>query len=178
MIKMEQPNLDQMWETWVRIEPKAGSTLKTLQDTIRNKIYPLVSSMKKKKIINWYHFLLHPYPRDPNNGYFHIRFSVIGNIKRAEDLGLPEYCVSTMKINPIRDITGVNRVLLKNEKIEEAWRIIGEQAEWIIKLVNIHREDIEGIPIDQFVQFMHFFMNMMGLGHQAKILVGSRVLFF
>jgi hypothetical protein len=174
---MEKPNLDQMWETWVKIGPKVGSTLKMLQDTIRNKIYPLVSTLKKRKIINWYHFLLHPYPRDPNNGYFHIRFSVIGNIKKAEDLGLPEYCVSTKKISPIRDISGINRALLINEEIEEAWRVIGEQAEWIIKLVNIHRED-EGIPIDQFVQFMHLFMNMMGLGHQAKILVGSKVFSF
>ena len=175
---MEKPVLDQMWETWVRIGPRAGLTLKMLQDTIRNRICPVVSHLEKKKVINWYHFLLHDYPRDPSNRYFHIRFSVIGNIKRAEDLGLPEYCVSTEKIAPIRNIDGINRALLKNEEIEEAWRIIGEQSEWIINLVNIHREDIEGIPIGQFVQFMHFFMNMMGLGGKARISLGSRAWVF
>jgi len=172
---MEKPNLNQMWETWVRIGPKARLTFKMLQETIRKKIYPLVSNLKNKKVINWYHFLLHDYPRDPSNRYFHIRFSVIGNIKRAEELGLPEYCVPPEKIDPpLRNIDGINRALLIDEEIEEAWRIIGEQSELIINLVNIHREDLGWMPIGQFLQFMHYFMNMMGLGGKEKLLFSSR----
>ena len=167
---MEKPNLNQMWETWVKIGPKANSTLKTFQDAIRNKIYPMVSSLMNKDIINWYHFLHHSYPRDPNNLYFHIRFSAMRNIKKVDDFNLPEYCVSTEKIEPIKNISGISKALLKDEEIEEAWRIIGEQSEWIINLINIHKEDIGWIPINQFVQFMHFFMNMMGLGHRATII--------
>lgn len=167
---MEKPNLNQMWETWVKIGPRASLTPKLLQSEIRNKISPMISRLKNKKIINWYHFLCHPYPKEPNNGYFHIRFSVIRNIERVDALNLPEYCVSTKKIGPLRKIVGIDKVLLKNEEIEEAWRIIGEQSEWIINLINIHKEDVGWVPITQFVQFMHFFMNMMGLGHRATII--------
>jgi len=166
---MEKPKLDQMWETWIKIGPKTGLTHKMFQDTIRNKIYPMVSRLKKQKIINWYQFLFHPYPPDQNNGYFHIRFSVLRDIEKIEDLNLPEYCVSPKKIHVSTDISGINKALLKNEEIEEAWRMIGEQSEWIINLINIHKEETGWIPIDQFVQFMHFFMNMMGLGMTAKI---------
>jgi len=122
-----------------------------------------------EETINWYHFLIHDYPRDPANWYFHIRFSVIGDIEKLDDLNLPKYCVSPEEIRPLRNIAGINKALLRNEEIEEAWKIIGEQSEWIVNLINIHKEDIGWIPIDQFVQFMHFFMNMMGLGHPAKI---------
>lgn len=175
---MEKPNLDQMWETWVRIGPRGNLTLKMFQDAIRNKIYPMVSRLKKEKKINWYHFLFHNYPRDPNNGYFHIRFSVMRNINKVDDLNLPKYCFSPKKVDPIRNIDGINKALLKNEEIAEAWRIIGEQSEWIINLINIHKEDIGWIPIDQIVQFMHFFMNMMGLGRSAKISIQGRTYTF
>ena len=74
-----------------------------------------------------------------------------------------------VKVGLVENIAGINKSLLKNEEIEEAWRIIGEQSEWIINLVNIHKEDIGWVPITQFVQFMHFFMNMMGLGHRAAL---------
>ena len=166
---MEKPDLDRMWETWVRIGRKPSLPPKMVQDAIRNRIYPLVSRLMNEGTINWYHFLLHDYPRDRANWYFHIRFSVMPDIKKVDDLNLPEYCVPPEKIDPIRNIAGINKALLENEEIEEAWRIIGEQSEWIINLVNIHKEDIGWIPIDQFVQFMHFFMNMMGLAYRAKI---------
>ena len=167
---MEKPDLDKMWETWIRLGPLTGLTAKLIQDAIRDKIYPTVSRLKNEGKIKWYHFLLHPCPRNPNNGCFHIRFSVREDVKTVEDLNLLEYCVWTKKVDPpLRNISGINKALLKNEEIEEAWRIIGEQSEWIINLINIHKEGSGWIPVDQFVQFMHFFTNMMGLGFRAKI---------
>lgn len=166
---MEKPDLSRMWETWVRVGPNSGLTHRMLQDSIRNKIHPMVSRLQEQGTINWYHFLLHPYPKDPANAYFHVRFSIKKDIETVDDLNLPEYCVPPEKTGPLRNIAGINRALLRNEEIEEAWRIIGEQSEWIINLINIHKEDAGWISIDQFVQFMHFFMNMMGLGHRAKI---------
>jgi len=166
---MEKPDLNKMWETWISIGPKSSLTHKKIQDAIRNKIHPMVSSLMTEGTINWYHFLFHPYLRDPNNAYFHIRFSVVGDIEKADDLNLPRYCVAPERLNPIRTIAGINEALLKDEEIEEAWRIIGEQSEWIINLINIHKENIGWIPIDQFVQFLHYFTNMLGLGHLSKI---------
>jgi len=161
-----------MWETWIKIGPGNSLTSDMFQESIRNKIYPMVSDLENRKVINWYHFLFHPYPQDPNNGYFHLRFSVSENIKEVDDIELPPYCVSTKKIDPIRDIGGINKTLIRNEEIEEAWRLIGKQSEWVIDLVRVHKEEI---PIAQFVQFMHFFMNMMSLGHRSKLTNGSTV---
>jgi hypothetical protein len=68
---MEKPNLDRMWETWIKIGPVNSLTSNMFQESIRNKIYPMVSDLENRIIINWYHFLFHSYPQDPNNGYFH-----------------------------------------------------------------------------------------------------------
>jgi len=155
-----------MWHTWVKIGLWKNLTRKMLQDTIRCKIYPTFPSLKVNDIINWYHFFLHPYPKDKTNAYFHVRFSTTKDIMKSDNLNLPEYCVSPEKISPIQEITGINKALIKDEEIEEAWRIIGEQSEWIINLINIHKENVE-IPIEQITQFMHFYLNMLGLGMQA-----------
>jgi len=164
---VERPNLDRMWETWIQIGPREGLTINMLHESVRNKIHPMISDLESRKVVNWYHFLFHPYPSDPNNAYFHVRFSVLENIDKVDDMGLPSYCVSTQKIGPIRDIAGIDRTLIE---IEEAWRLIGKQSEWVIDFVRVHNE---GIPIAQFLQFMHFFMNMMGLGHRAILMDGS-----
>jgi hypothetical protein len=62
------------------------------------------------------------------------------DLKRPEDLGLPDYCVGTEKIEPTMDIQGIDKALLKGERIEEAWRLIGEQSEWVIRLLDSHGE--------------------------------------
>lgn len=129
----------------------------------------MVSDLENRKIINWYHFLFHHYPQDPNNGYFHVRFSALEDIKKVDDMRLPSYCVSTQKIGPVKDISGINKTLIRNEEIEEAWRLIGKQSEWVLDLVRAHKE---AIPIAQFVQFMHFFMNMMCLRNKSVLTNG------
>ena len=39
-------------------------------------------------------------------------------------------------------------------------------AEWVLNMIKIHNQD--QIPYSQIIQFMHFFMNMYGLGFQSK----------
>jgi len=48
-----------------------------LHESVRNKIHPMISDLESRRVVNWYHFLFHPYPPDPNNAYFHVRFSVL-----------------------------------------------------------------------------------------------------
>jgi len=57
---------------------------------------------------------------------------------------------------------------LKNQKIEEAWRIMGEQSEWLLNMLNNHKVDVE-IPIGQVEQFLHFYSNMTGLSKRARV---------
>jgi len=69
----------------------------------------------------------------------------------------------TRKTGRIESITGIDKSLLKEERIEEAWRVIGEQSEWAIDLLNTYKEDVQ-IPLSQIMQFLHYFFNMMQLG--------------
>ena len=59
----------------------------------------------------------------------------------------------------IESIAGIDKSLLKNEEIEEAWRMIGKQSEWFLEMLNIHKEDVD-IPPQQIAQFLHFYVNM------------------
>jgi len=163
---MKKPDLERMWETWIKIGPKRGLTQKNIQDTIRTKIGTLFPHLLIEGKITWYHFLMHPYREDPTNIYFHIRYSPTDAMTEDD---LSDYCVPPKKISLKRHIAGINRSIIKNDEIEEAWRIIGEQSEWIINLIDIHKENSGWIPIDQIVQFMHYYFNMLGLGHRGKI---------
>ena len=143
---MDKPDLNRLWHTYIKIGPSRNLTLKMIQDTIRLKICPLVLDLMNNDKINWYHFLIHPHPKDKENFYFHIRFSATSKIKKSDDLNLPSYCDLTEKVAPINNISGIDKNLLANEKIEEAWRIIGEQSEWTINMVNAHKD--VGIPVE------------------------------
>jgi len=48
---------------------------------------------------------------------------------------------------------------LKDESIEEVWRIIGEQSEWLLYMLDIFK-DIINIPLQYVGQLLHYFSNM------------------
>ena len=154
-----------MWRTWIKIEIVNQSPFKSFQDTIRMKIYPLLQ-LQKNGQINWFYFLFHPKPDDPTNFYFDIVFTTD---KVNPNSFLPEYCISTEKINPLNSIYGIDVGLLKDADIGEAWKIIGEQSEFIINFVRSHKADTE-IHARQIAQFMHFFMNPLGYGMKSIFL--------
>lgn len=55
--------------------------------------------------------------------------------------------------------------------IAESWKLMGEQSEWVLTVLKGHEENAQ-IPVNQLVQFMHFFMNMLGLGGQSILFLG------
>lgn len=72
---MRKPDVSKTWyETYVEIGSLNRLTLKMFQDAIRTKICH-ISELLKTGEIDWYQFLFHENPRDPNNAYFHIRFT-------------------------------------------------------------------------------------------------------
>lgn len=163
---MKKPDLDQLWETFIKIPTEDDTiNLNNIYNTIRSKIYPMISRLRNSGILNWYCFLIHnrhsgvPTSEDDDNPYFHIRLELEKNINPNDFL--PSYCVMTRMIRrkQVESIAGIDKSLLKNEEIEEAWRIIGEQSEWLFELFNIYREDAE-IPPEQIGQFLHFYANM------------------
>jgi len=182
-IKVEKPDLEQMWETFIKIpdlfqmwlafeknptEDKIAKINNCVCNMIRFKIYPLISLLRNNGVIDWYCFLIHdrnygvPTSEDDNNLYFHIRFEVKKDVNLNQFLiSLPNYCVMTRRISPrmVESINGIDKALLKNEEIEEAWRIIGEQSEWLLNMLNTHKEDVD-IPFKQVAQFLHYYFNM------------------
>ena len=163
---MEKPDLNQMWETFIRIGEMPFIDISKIIRMIRFQIDAMISHLIRDGTINWYCFLIHgknsvPTTKDDNNAYFHIRVSVKNNTEPS----FPDYCVMTRKIERdwVKSISGIDKSLLENEEIEEAWRIIGEQSEWLLKMLNIHKEDVE-VPPRQIGQFYHFFANMAQIG--------------
>ena len=168
-MEMQQPDLNKMWETFVRIgipdyaSPKPFLDFFNLIQIIRSKIYPMISRLQNDGVINWYCFLVHdrksgvPTTEDDYNCYFHIRVSLRNDVEPS----FPNYCVMTRKIKRewVESISGIDKSLLKNEEIEEAWRIIGEQSEWLLGLLNIYKDELD-IPPQQIKQFFHYFFNI------------------
>jgi len=161
---MQKPDLNKMWRTWVKAGLRSELTHKTLQDTIRHKMHN-ISQLQETGEITWYYFLFHNKPDDMANGYFDILFTTDrGNPSEF----LPEYCLHTEKSPPKSEISGIDETILEENDIAEAWRIIGEQSEFIIHLVRAHTENSE-IHLQQIAQFMHYFMNALGLGSKSVL---------
>jgi len=165
---LKSPNLDRIWETFIKIPSQRTPqgriiNLKVLYDVVRFKIYPLTTQLK------WYCFLVHnresgvPTTEYDNNFYYHIRFE-LDNEEFLESL--PKYCVMTREASyddvrriSIRKGVFFDTSKLKNEKIEEVWRIIGEQSEWFIGTLNTFKEN-QSVPPALVSPFFHYFANM------------------
>ncbi|MCW4037494.1 MAG: hypothetical protein NWF13_02030 [Candidatus Bathyarchaeota archaeon] len=159
---MEKPDLNKMWRTWVKIGFRHQLTYKMAQDTIRNKMYYILQ-LQKMGEISWFYFLFHNKRDDPVNTHFDLVFT---SDKEDPSEFLPEYCIDTKKIPPMKKISGIDMSLLKDEDIAEAWKIIGEQSVFIIELIRTHKANVESTQL-QIAQFMHYFMNSLLLGHKS-----------
>ena len=53
----------------------------------------------------------------------------------------------------------VDTSLFKTEEIEEAWRVIGEQSEWLLNTLNIYKENARITPV-QILPFLRYSANM------------------
>lgn len=154
-----------MWQTCINICPSNQFTTRIVQDTIRYEMSK-ISDLHKNGEVNWYYFTI---KGDNQNLYFDIRFTTD---KNNPNEFLPKSCINTRKIPPDRKISDVEIALLLNEDATEGWRIVGDQSEFVIRLVRAHKEEIE-IPNDQIMQFIHFFMNPLGLGQQSVFFNGN-----
>lgn len=180
-LKMEEPNLDRMWEAFMRIGLPESVSLEIVYEQIRTKLRPLFAELQNEEVIEWYSFLIHnrehgvPTTEDDRNFYFHIRFGLREGVdeKRLEkSLSAKDFLkMRRRKIRPTRPtkIQGIDESLMRNQRIEPAWRVLGEQAEWFVNMLGSHMDDIN-IPKAQVEQFLHFYSNMSGLSKWRKIL--------
>ena len=92
--RLENPDLNKMWRTWIKVGLTNEISYKLLQDVIRHKMYN-ISKLKKTGKINWYYFLYHNKPDDQTNGYYDVVFTTTSE---EPSKFLPEYCVDTKKL--------------------------------------------------------------------------------
>ena len=172
---MQKPNLDKMWETFIRMPVENNvTTVNAILDTLRFKIYPLVSHLCSNGVIDWYCFLIHdrnsgvPTPQDDNNAYFHIRVSLKEDVKPDSFLkSLTDYCIMTRQVNRdwVKEISVDNKgnlfdkSMLKSESIEDIWRIIGEQSELLLDMLSVYKDNVK-IPLQYIGLFFHYYFNM------------------
>src|SRR4030042_858184 len=148
-----------MWRTWIKVGPRNQYTPKLYQDKIRYQLVK-ISRLLETGELSWYYFLLHEKPEDPDSVYFDVVFTT--DLEDPKSF-LPEGFVDTLKIPPDKKISEVDTTLLVNEDPAIGWQIVGEQSEFIVKLVCSHKESVV-IPEQQITQFMNFFMNPLELG--------------
>lgn len=170
---MRKPNLNQMWETFIGLSPGEIESGKHIE-RMRTGIYPLVARLTDAGIIHWYCFLLHrksQVTKDENDTAvgFHLRLSLTKDSSLDEVCQLlPSYCEGTRKMSEY-GISGIDTSLLKEEDIAEAWRIIGEQSEWLLNTLNIYKEGTNIFP-EQIGQFLHYYFNM------TQLVVADRII--
>jgi len=168
---MQKPNLDRLWQVWIKIGILPNSIeerLRRATSIIKAQVTETVSILETKEMIDWYYFLIHKKEND-NNLYFHLLLSLKEGVNSEDFLmAIPSYCLEPKHLGREygESISEITKTQLKNDEIEEAWKLIGEQSEWMIHLVNAHKDG--EMAIKQVIQFMHFYMNMMGLGHLSK----------
>ena len=176
---MQRPKLNQMYETFIKIGLLSDVTPQDIFQIIKTKVHLAVEHLKKCEV-DWYCFLIHgrisgvPTAIDDDNAYFHIRFSLSkeGDSERALE-SLPDFSLMTRKIQQskveaisISSTIKYDTSLLKQEGIEEVWRIIGEQSEFFLRVFDSYKNNIS-IPIHEIWSFLHYFHNMVGLSVQC-----------
>lgn len=167
---MEKPDLDRLWETFVRFswdDLSSGGHI----GLIRDKVGYAISMLKARGNVGWYCFWIHdrdsgvPTSADDEYLYFHIRFELKKHVSPVDIL--PIYCVMTRKVErewveavSIDDKgTAFDLSLLKDASVEEVWRLIGEQTEWLLNLLNLFKDN-GNIPASHIKGFMNHFTDM------------------
>jgi hypothetical protein len=172
---MQKPTLDRMWETFLRLDvvptepPEAAGAIAMLRH-VREKLLPLVRQLERDAVIDWYCYVLHgrasgvPTTEDDQNVYIHLRVTTKSDVTESRFLAaLPSEWLMTRRIvaPECREISGLDRSVFREADIERAWWLIGEQAEWMLALIEQHDPGVEDLQLIQHTaQFLHYFANM------------------
>jgi hypothetical protein len=170
---LEKPNLGRLWETFIRFswdDLSSGGHV----GLIREKVGHTITMLKVKGDIGWYCFWIHdknsgvPTSPDDEYLYFHIRFELKKHVSPVDIL--PIYCVMTRKVEPewVKAVavddqgTPFDVSLLRDASVEEVWRLIGEQSEWLLHLLDSFK-DTATIPASHIRGFLNHFTDMTAL---------------
>lgn len=161
------PNLNCIVDTYFRVkDPNFDPYISQL----RTDLIPGIRKLQGDQLIIWYCFLMHGadqlaerVPKTDQNLYVHIRLGLKDGVDINEfKKQLPHNWEKPIKVQ-LAEISGLNDSRLKDKNWAYAWKLIGEASEWVVQLIENHRESIS---IRQVIQFLHFITNPLSIGNQ------------
>jgi hypothetical protein len=162
---MKKPDLSRIVETHILVEAcQQDDYLAQLRKDVLQHIRKLQSSGH----IGWFSFLLHPAKQvagcapEDETLVFHVRLEPSSDLTVEQLISLlPDHFRNPHSVT-LAQISGLNSAFLHRSDWAEAWRIVGESAEWVLELLETHADQL---PPQQTIQFLHFITNLLGLGN-------------
>jgi len=172
---MKVPDLSRIVETDI---PIASLRTDAYIAQLRREVLPHIRELQSAGHIEWFSFLLHPAKqvagRVPNDEtpVFHLRLDPSPRLNVDELISLlPAHFRDPHPVS-LAEISGLNCALLQGADWAQAWRVIGESAEWVLCVIEAH---VDRLPPEQAVQFLHYMTNPLGLGHKCVYAPSRRV---
>lgn len=164
---MTLPNLNRIVETHV---PISDSELTGYLTQLRQDILPYIRKLQSDGSFRWYSFLMHPASQlegcDPKDKslVIHLRFEPSSSLEVNEFMQLlPKHFRAPKKVQ-LSGISGLDGTKLSENDWAHAWEVLGETSDWVLGLLEAHKE----VPsLQQIVQFLHFITNSLGIGHKC-----------
>ena len=170
---MREPDLNSIWETFVRIGSDDCIVAGGHIDVLRETVIQALASLRSNGIIDWYGFHIHDdksgvptYAGDPD-AYWHIRFEVPRELPDGHLLSeLSPSFLWTRPVDPatLQQIGRLNVGLLEVPEVRVQWRIIGEISEFVVRLITYFNPEANPREVyEDLAQHVHFLCNSCGL---------------
>jgi len=167
---MNLSNLSQIVDTYIPIN---SGNLDNYYNQLRQELIPYIRELQKRDLLNWFSFLIHGpkelNKREPidNKLYIHIRLEPNNCIDINDFIKeLPKHFLNPIQVT-LSNIAEINSSLLQNkENWEYSWKILEISSEWVLSLIENHKNTIS---IKQITQFLHFITNPLHLGYQCNL---------
>lgn len=167
---MDLPDLANIVETFVRIGlPQTAIPCARHLDLLREDVSPLLRRLTTEGRVRWYCFLIHdfhngvPVSSEDRDLFWHLRLEPGPGVSCDSLIeSLPVWCEPTQLADPIvlRGITGPDVDRLRRGSAE-AWRLLGEQSEWLLDLLDAYKDEVRMAEVARDVQqYLHYFANM------------------
>ena len=164
---MKTPNLTRIVETDI---PVVSLRPDAYLAQLRTDVLPHIWELQSAGHIEWLSFLLHPAKQvagrapDDETPVFHLRLEPSSGLNVDELISLlPAHFRDPHPVS-LAQISGLNDALLEGGDWAQAWRVVGESAEWVLCVLEAHTDEL---PPEQTVQFLHYMTNPLGLGHKC-----------
>jgi hypothetical protein len=156
---------DADWLSARGVEPGSPVVLQLL----RKQVLPLIRWLEDRHGLDWYFFLVHdrasgvPTTEKDKNPYIHLRLVFKKPMRSLLELlhqRAPRFEM-TMPVTDGDKIAGIDEEILRGN-IHDARRLIGQQSEWVLDLLEAHERDADPLVlVKQVRQFGHYFSNML-----------------